>query len=585
MSKNAQNGGEENGEEGSDDDDDGSEEGSDEEGEEEEESGDEGDNFSDLVYDSDSETELNKSKQSPKKSPNKKPSAPKKEEKTKVLTDEERKAMMEKAQKELPYTFDLPNKYEDLEKLLKKHSADYQAVILERMIKCNHPKVEPANRERMVTLFAFLLQYINDIASGDDPVYCFTVVDRILPFIYDLSHINPAETTKCFLEVIKEKQSEYRGSKEFPKLDTLIFLKIVSNLYSVSDFRHGIASPCVIFISQILTRSRVANRSDISSGLFLVTVLLEYTQLSKRYLPAAINFLAGVLYLSMKKRSVQQLKVVPPFKSVGELNSLLVLKKETTIEGEPRLLSTDLTTEKIDNLFKVRAFNTTVLLAKHTLSNLNNCGMQHLALPFSKYLDKIDLKNYPKECKNNVSALLKVIDNINNEPLTFLVPELRRPKTLRQLEPKYERIYDDRRVHNKTVSNSAIRKGLQRKIKKETKGAVREIRRDNAFLSKVQLKRKLQRYSIAPNDIRFLITINLTKKLIIFSFFSAMPNAKKKSNASSPKLRFNKANSMLWTERKNICKFQYCIFTQKILQYFNKYKEQKLFPKIEFFAF
>ncbi|XP_055298029.1 nucleolar protein 14 homolog [Sitodiplosis mosellana] len=494
LSKNAQNGNVENGDEEDGNSEEGSEEDSDVEGEEEESSG-EGDAFSDLVYESDSEPELNKSKDaSLKKSVTKKaaPSDTKKSAKVKVLTDDERKAMMEKAKKELPYTFELPQKYNDLDKQLKKYSADYQAVILERMIKCNHPKLEPANRERMVSLFAFLLQYINDLASDSDPVHCFTVLDRILPFLYDISHIVPAETTKCFLEVIKEKQSEFRNSKEFPKLDTLVFLKIVSSLYSVSDFRHGIASPCVIFISQILTRSRVSNRSDISSGLFLVTVLLEYTQLSKRYLPAALNFLAGVLYLGIRKRSVHQMKVVPPFKSVGELSSLLVLKKQTAFDEESRLMAIDLTKVEIDNSFKVRAFNTAVLLTKQILSNLDNCGLQFLAEPFSKYLDKIDLKHYPEKCKENVSALLKVIDRINSEPLTYLVPELKRPKTLRQLEPKYERVYDDRRDRSKNAGNAAVRKGLQRKIKKETKGAVREIRRDNAFLAKVQLKRRLQ---------------------------------------------------------------------------------------------
>lgn len=510
MSKTAQNGNDENGN------DDG-EEGSDEEGDEEEDenSCEEADAFSDLIYDSGSESELNKSNDTLKNAAINKiaSSKPKMDEKVRIITEEERQVMMEKAQKELPYTFELPTKYDELEKLLMKHSADYQAVILERMIKCNHPKVEPANREKMVTLFAFLLQFINDLASNDDPVHCFTVLDRILPFLYDLSHINPAETTKCFLEVIKEKQLEFRGAKEFPKLDTLVFLKIVSSLYSVSDFRHGIASPCVIFISQILSRSRVANRSDIASGLFLVTVLLEYTQLSKRYLPAALNFLAGVLYLSIKKRSVHQMKVVPPFKSLGELSSLLVLKKVTAFDGECRLVAMDLVKEKIDDSFKVRAFNTTVLLTKHILSNLNNCGLQFLAEPFSKYLDKIELKIYPQECKGNVSSLLKVIDQINSEPLTYLVPELKRPKALRQLEPRYERIYDDKRDRSKNAGNAAIRKGLQRKIKKETKGAVREIRRDNAFLAKVQLKKKLQRYLFTSIN-----HISITANILYFNF-------------------------------------------------------------------
>lgn len=510
LSKSAQSG-EENAnnasKDGSDDDESG------EEGEEEEESDESEDNddkFSDLLYDSESESELNRSQNSSKGRPDSKeakdskvatqakpnPKSAQQSKKPKVLTEEERKAIMLKAEKELPYTFELCQKYDELEQLLKKHSADYQAVILERMIKCNHPKVEPANRDKMVTLFAFLLQYINDLASDNDPIHCFTVVDRILPFLYDLSHINPAATTKCFLEVIKEKQSDFRSSKTYPQLDTLIFFKLISSLYSVSDFRHSIASPSVIFISQILTHSRVATRRDISSGLFLVTILLEYTQLSKRFLPAAVNFLAGCLYLAIRKRKPNLLKVVPPFKSAGEFSSILALKKSTEFSNERCLLATDLTNDSIDDSFKLRAFNTTVQLAKQMFTNLNNCGLHFLTEPFVKYLDKIELKNYPDECKENVSALLKVIDTIKSEPLTYLVPEMKRPKALRQLEPKFERIYDDRRDRSKNAGKAAIRKGLQRKIKKETKGAVREIRRDNAFLSKVQLKRKLQRYAL-----------------------------------------------------------------------------------------
>lgn len=543
LSKNAQNGHGVDNQENSDSEGD-EEENGDEDGEEEVESSDgQEDGFSDLMYESNSETEQTEKVQTSAK----KPTAPK--AKPKVLTNEERQALMEKAQKELPYTFELCAKYYELEKLLKKYSADYQAVVLERMIKCNHPKVEPANREKMVALFAYLLQYINDLASGD-VVHCFTVLDRILPFLYDLSHLNPAETTKCFLEVIKEKQSDYRGSKVFPKLDTLIFLKIVSSLYSTSDFRHTIASPCVIFISQILMRSRISSRSDISSGLFLVTVLIEYTQLSKRFLPEALNFLAGVFYLCIRKRVGEKLKVVPPFKSEGESSSLLVVKKPTAFQGERRLTATDLTEDTIDNSFKVRAFNTAVLLTNHILSHLSNCGLQFLAEPFKRYLDKINLSNYPTECKANVALLQKTIDSIDNEPLTYLVPEMKRPKVLRQLEPKYERVFDDKRDRRKNAGNAAVRKGLQHKIKKEMKGAVREIRRDNAFLAKIQHKRRMQRYVHLTQSF-----VQTNRTITVFnSFHSVILSAKRRSDVYLPKLPFNKENSMPSNGKRNTCK-------------------------------
>lgn len=476
-------------------------------GEEEEEEEDGVDNLSDLVAGSESEededdeedeeVEEKSSEKPPKATPNKQSTIKKPTEKP--ITEEERQAMIEKAKKELPYTFELSDTYGELRRLLFKHSPDHQSIILERMIKCNHPKVEPANQEKMTTLFGFLLQYINDIAAENNPKRCFTIVDRITPFLFELSHINPAETTKCFLELIKEKQADYRqlSKKVYPNLDTLVFLKIVNSLYSTSDFRHTIVSPCFLFISQILTYSRVATRSDIASGLFLVSVVLEYTELTKRFLPATVNFLAGVLFLSIRKRKIEQLKALPPFKSAGSLGSLLVLKSKDDSESENdfRLQANDLSEQIIDDSFRIRAFNVAVSQANEIFTQLKVCALQQLVEPFARFLDRIDQANYPEKVKSNVSRLLRTIDNINSKPLQRLVPEAKKPKTLRQLEPKFETVYDDKRGRDKAAGKYAERKDLQRKIKRVQKGAAREIRRDNAFISKIQHKRKLQRYS------------------------------------------------------------------------------------------
>lgn len=456
--------------------------------------------FSDLVYDSSSEDEVNKSCETNKK--RKLNASNRSHGSGKIaMTEQERQTMMEKAAKELPYTFELPNKYEALEKLLAKRNADYQSVILDRMIKCNHPKVEPTNKEHMVTLFAFLLQHLNDVAASattDNVENCFAIVDRLTPHLYDLSNLNPAETTKCFLEVIKEKQSEYRASeKQYPTLDTFVFLKLAASLYSVSDFRHTVVSPCVIFISHMLSRCRVQNRRDISLGLFLVTVIMEYTQLSKRFLPAAVNFLTGVLYLCIPKRPIQQMKVVPPFKSSGDANSLLVLASKTKKMklANGLLNATDLLHIEIDELFKVRALKSTLLLINDFLEQqIDNTCVKFLLAPIENYVDQIEIDQYPSFIAKSVGDFKSIASKINGKLLTYLVPAMKKPKALRQLEPKFERIYDDKRNRRPGQREKGVHDGMVRKIKRETKGAVREIRRDNAFLAKMQLKRQMQRY-------------------------------------------------------------------------------------------
>lgn len=557
----------------------GDEESGDDEGEEEEEESGEsdkdesdGDDFSHLLYDSDSEK--NSANSSPKKK--KRPPTPT-ENKAKLsngtakkqYTEEDRKAIIEKAAKELPYTFELPHKYQELEKLLKNCNAEYQSIILDRMIKCNHPKVEPTNKPKMVGLFAFLLQHINDTAqdvTADNIENFFKTIYAISPHLYDLSHMNPAETMNCFREVIKEKQSEFKQNvKEYPTLGTLVFFKLASDLYSTSDFRHMAVTPSIVFISQILSRCRVTNRSEIASGLFLVTVLLEYTQLSKRFLPAALNFLSGVVYLCVRKRPIQQLKVIPPFRSVGDHNSLLVLSSNITAskikETDSMLVSKDLVIENIDDSFRVRALNTTLQLATDSFNLLvDNCSVKCLIEPISNYLDQINLENYPPFILKNVEKFKNLVETINNKKLTFIVPAAKKPKALRLLEPKFERVYDDKRDHRPGSKDKVVREGLKRKIKRETKGAIREIRRDNAFLSKVKLNKQLARYVF-----KFQPYTVCHSNHVISLIVAVMLSAERKLSKSLQRLQFNRANLMQWTGKRNIYRAIALLHTLQLL--------------------
>lgn len=60
-----------------------------------------------------------------------------------------------------------------------------------------------------------------------------------------MDHANAHNSIK---EIIKEKFKDYfKKEKEYPGLENLIFLKLVSLLFTTSDFRHQIVTPCFIF--------------------------------------------------------------------------------------------------------------------------------------------------------------------------------------------------------------------------------------------------------------------------------------------------------------------------------------------------
>lgn len=411
-----------------------------------------------------------------------------------------RKEMMEKARKELPYTYEVPSTFEELQELLQNRNPDYQSIIVDRIVKCNHWTLNNANKEKLTNLFLFLLQHLNDCAAEDDAdsiVNCFQVIDRLSQFLYDLAHLNPQNARTVVQAIIKEKHDEFeKNKKRYPGLDTLIFFKLVSLIFPTSDFRHPITTPCMIFMSQILLRSRVRSKADLSKGLFICTLILEYTALSKRFAPSVINFLRGIIYVSTPKLLIQGIKIIPPFKTTGEASNLLILDDdqsdlEIDLNSAP-MKASDLLDGPIEDDFKVRTLLTAVNLLCEFKNNLQELEAAYSIFePIYKLLTVNSFDKYPSNLRKHIEEFKEDLYALKNKKLEYLVVEKKKPKPLKLYEPRIEAVYDGKK-HRTVSKEKAEREKLLHKYKKEMKGAVREIRRDRAFLAKLQIKQQIK---------------------------------------------------------------------------------------------
>ncbi len=106
----------------------------------------------------------------------------------------------------------VPETYEALESLFAGRTAAEHAIIVERMLKCNHPQLGEGNRERLQKLFTFLLQHIHDCAvdfGTDSEGSDVNSVLGLTPFLYDLAHFSQQPAAKAVLSVIQEKYEEF----------------------------------------------------------------------------------------------------------------------------------------------------------------------------------------------------------------------------------------------------------------------------------------------------------------------------------------------------------------------------------------
>jgi nucleolar protein 14 len=88
-------------------------------------------------------------------------------------------------------------------------------------------------------------------------------------------------------------------SKTWPGISELALLRTIGTIWPSSDMNHAVISPARLLMGAYLGLARVRSLSDIGSGLFLCTLFLQFEELSKRFVPEAINFLVNtVLHLA-----------------------------------------------------------------------------------------------------------------------------------------------------------------------------------------------------------------------------------------------------------------------------------------------
>ncbi|XP_063703313.1 nucleolar protein 14 homolog [Culicoides brevitarsis] len=467
-----------------------SEDGEEEEDESDEEEEEEEDNLSDLKA-SDSESE-DEQVQNSTQNPSKKAETPKKpQEKPKIDPSINQQKV--------------PANYYAFENALKDRTPKEQGLIIAAMIRNNNIFVVHERKDKLLALFAFILQKINDLfstATIDNVSEHFQVLNQFMPHLFTLATQHPVETSNCVKEVIKEKQENYKKQQKFyPTLDTIVFFKVISVLYSTSDFRHPIVTPAVIFLSQIMTRSRIHGRRDVSLGLFLATIHLEYSQLAKRVLPAAFNFLNGIIYLCIKKRPAEQIPIVPPFR---QGSCLLVPEKRLETEvSSLKLTSADLLSNNVDEEFKIRALATTLgLLVEYLKVQEESPGLHYFTKNALQYVEKLDKDLFPEVIVQKIDETVETLKNFLQIKVKLLMPRDTKPKALRQIDPKIEKVFDGSRKHKVTSKVKAEREKLLHKFKREKKGAMREIRRDNEYLRKLKLKQQIESDRIRKDKVK-----------------------------------------------------------------------------------
>ncbi|NXH48012.1 NOP14 protein, partial [Dicaeum eximium] len=422
----------------------------------------------------------------------------------------------EAAKSELPYTFAVPESYETFKSLLAGRTIEQQLIILERIQKCNHPSLAVGNKAKLEKLFGFLLEYIGELATLDLPE--LRTIDKLVLPLYNLCQMFPEAASDSIKFILRdaahelEEVIEVKGRATFPGLDTLIYLKIVSLLFPTSDFWHPVVTPAFIYMSQLLTKCRITTLQDVIKGLFVCCLFLEYISLSRRFVPELINFLLGVLHISLPKSQAQGYTVVHPFTPVGKnLELLLVCDKDDLKSWEKQHVPLSIVT-RLKETSSTEINHTRLSCLALCFDLIKKCATLYESLPsFHEIMhpvrilltQHVPVNEYPEKMQEWYHSALKELEN-KVKHYTPLVCEKKKPVPLKQYTPKIVKVLEFGRKQAGSKKEQE-RKQLIQRHKRELKGAIREIRKDNQYLARMQLSEIMERDAARKRKVKELL--------------------------------------------------------------------------------
>jgi len=253
---------------------------------------------------------------------------------------------------------------------------------------------------------------------------------------------------------------------------------------------------------EYLMRCPIQSGRDVAVGSFLCSMVLTATKESKKFCPEAIAFLQSLLVTSLNGKvgthlhnqindQFMELKTLKPWLSiceqVHEVNPVNVLEIMGMDPDAPYFSSDDF---KAGVLLSVAECLRGFVIIHEELSSF-----PEIFLPISSLLQEIlDKSEVPGLLRD---IFLEVIDLIkkrsdehhaSREPLRM---RKKKPEPIKQLNPKFEENYIKGLDYDPDRERAQMKK-LKKRLKSEKSGAMRELRKDNYFLSAVKEKERIK---------------------------------------------------------------------------------------------
>jgi nucleolar protein 14 len=391
---------------------------------------------------------------------------------------------------------------------------------------------------------------------------CFDRFHRLSAFVYQLTQQMPKPSGRVFRAALSRMQVSVqqrimRSSEtamacdSWPSFPELAFLQYIPQFFPPSDFEHSVVTPAYILISQCLTQCPIRNAKDLASGLFCAGLHFTYATEALRLVPEGLGFLQCILIHIAAAKQLQGAEVEALMDKVAlphirnlDLKWLrqkashykhavvpsATTSRDQTSADEAAILHPPSPSTTLHVPFSAfftqddansangeegDAAGTAASMVSTTLKLVRESVALYAESPgfpelFAHILDALELGDpgaspaLPEPLFSQWKETQSVVQKAyvaSRKARMSLQLHAQQPVAIRTLEPAYDLSYTVRKDKDENVDKVRT-KQLQREIKREKRGAVRELRKDNEFLAAHKFEERMMDRDQKKNELK-----------------------------------------------------------------------------------
>ncbi|KAK6921872.1 Nucleolar protein 14 [Dillenia turbinata] len=405
--------------------------------------------------------------------------------------------------KDLPYVIEAPKTYDELCSLLVNRSNEEILEAVSRIRKYNAISVAAENRKKIQVFYGLLLQYFA-VLTSKKPLN-FKLLNLLVKPLMEISAEIPYFAAICARQRIYRTRTQFcddiknPDKRCWPSLKTIFLFRLWFMIFPCSDFRHVVMTPATLLMCEYLMRCPLLSGRDAAMGTFLCSMVLSVIKESRKFCPEAILFLQTLLMAALNRKPTSseesqaygllELKAIGPLLCIGD--------RVDEISPLDFIMLVDLPEDS--SFFRSDNFRASLLTAVvETLRGFVNThegfvSFPEIFLPISSLLSEVaKQENMPDSLQDLIKDVAQLINKKAHEFYVTRLPlqmRKQKPVPIKLLNPKFEENFVKGRDYDPDRER-VERKKFNKLLKREAKGAARELRKDNHFLYEVKQREK-----------------------------------------------------------------------------------------------